>query len=447
MPRLESKPPTARRGRVRKEMFAPNPSRALAGSSSTRPSPRSSRDNDVAIRSLTHAGGSASQRAAIRPAIAATSGGASAQRAASRSSQSGAGTASSSRYATTSAHPGSSRARLRAAESPVGAATARAPRTAAASAWARCASSSRPLVTSSALAPGISAAWRAAGSSAGRTSAGARLVQIAARMRKSATLFALLAAPGEDPLAALPPRTGRRSPAVRSLGHAIDALLDGRQRLRGTDRALDRLAADWAPRRVAVLGVYGDESSETMAAAIAELRRSRQDVVVALGALAEGASDLAESTRQVHMGGGRLANFNRLVALGERFGLHLVQPALSRSSHTAWPMVRRRPALLRRTSFVEIGPALMIRREAFAQLSPFPEDGMGWGVDLHWAAVAERNGWKLGVADAVPIRHDLRAPAVDYDREAARDAARRLLRVREHIGWREAVTVEAFRSL
>jgi len=295
-------------------------------------------------------------------------------------------------------------------------------------------------------------------------------------MRKAATLFALLAAPGEDPLAALPPGTGRRSPAVRSLGHAIDALLDGRQRLRGTGRALDRLAADWAPRRVAVLGVYGDESSETMAAAIAELRRSRQDVVVALGALAEAASDLAESTRQVHMGGGRLANFNRLaedanaaeadwvllldddvvlnarfldrlLALGERFGLHLVQPALSRSSHTAWPMVRRRPALLRRTSFVEIGPALMIRREAFAQLSPFPEDGMGWGVDLHWAAVAERNGWKLGVADAVPIRHDLRAPAVDYDREAARDAARRLLRVREHIGWREAVTVEAFRSL
>jgi hypothetical protein len=63
---------------------------------------------------------------------------------------------------------------------------------------------------------------------------------------------------------------------------------------------------------------------------------------------------------------------------------------------------------------------------------------MGWGICLHWAAVAERNGWKVGIADAVPIRHDLRPPARDYDRGEAQAAARELLSTHEHINWRAA---------
>ena len=139
---------------------------------------------------------------------------------------------------------------------------------------------------------------------------------------------------------------------------------------------------------------------------------------------------------------------DRLLLLAERFDLHLAQPALTHSSHTAWPVTRRRPCLLRRTRFVEMGPAVLMRRQAFAALTPFPEGGMGWGVCLHWAAVAEREGWNVGIADAVPVRHDLRPPALGYDREEARAAARELLGAREHIGWRQADAVLAsYRAL
>jgi hypothetical protein len=198
---------------------------------------------------------------------------------------------------------------------------------------------------------------------------------------------------------------------------------------------------------------------------------------VTLGALAGAAPDLAPLTRAEQMTGGRLANLNRLaelggtgeadwillldddvalderfldrlVALAERFRLQLVQPALTHTSHTAWPVTRRRPTLLRLTRFAEMGPVLMMHREAFAALAPFPEQGMGWGICLHWAAEARRRGWRIGIADAVPVRHDLRPPAASYDRGEARAAAAELLRTREHIGWREADQVlERYRSL
>jgi hypothetical protein len=134
---------------------------------------------------------------------------------------------------------------------------------------------------------------------------------------------------------------------------------------------------------------------------------------------------------------------DRMLLLAERFELDLAQPALSHTSHTAWPVTRRRRFLLRRTRFVEMGPVLLMRRHALAELVPFPEQGMGWGACLHWAAVAERRGWKLGIADAVPVRHDLRPPASGYDRAAAREAAAALLREREHIDWRDADIVLA----
>ena len=94
---------------------------------------------------------------------------------------------------------------------------------------------------------------------------------------------------------------------------------------------------------------------------------------------------------------------DRFVAVLEAFGLDLAQPAQTLRSHSAWKVTRRRPAsLVRETRFVEIGPVTAFSRRAAAELLPFPELRYGWGLDLHWAAVAGRRGWRLGVVDALP---------------------------------------------
>ena len=280
-----------------------------------------------------------------------------------------------------------------------------------------------------------------------------------------------------DPLAALPPRSGYRRRTVRVPLRAADRLLDLRRRVTGLDRRLAAAAAEGAPAEVAVLGVYGPRQTGAMAAIVAELRRSRHRLHLVLGALGPAAPDLADATELADLEGGRLANLNRLVAsaglgtaewvlvidddialpagfldnllaLARRFRLDLVQPALTLASHTAFGVTRRRPLALRRTRFVEQGPALLVRRPVFEALAPFPEQGMGWGICLTWAAMAERRGWRLGVADAVAVRHEGRPPGTGYDRDAAFAAARELLAEREHLGWREAEQVlERHRSI
>ena len=76
----------------------------------------------------------------------------------------------------------------------------------------------------------------------------------------------------------------------------------------------------------------------------------------------------------------------------ERTGLKLAQPAHRLHSHAAWPVTRRHPgATARETTFVEIGPVTAFHRDSFDVLLPFPEGlRMGWGLDVHWAAVAAR---------------------------------------------------------
>jgi hypothetical protein len=282
---------------------------------------------------------------------------------------------------------------------------------------------------------------------------------------------------GAETLEALPPRSGYRRRTARLGGRVLDAALDTRQALLRTAARIDGIEAELPRRRVALLGVYGAGGAATMSAAVERALACRHEVVVALGALDGTSPGLEQMTREERMGGGRLANLNRLatladaraadwvllldddvavgerfldrlLALGERFRLQLLQPALTHSSHTAWPITRRRPAVLRRTAFVEMGPVLMMDADAFSALAPFPEQGMGWGICLHWAAEARQRGWRIGIADAVPVRHDLRPPAASYDRGEARAAAAALLRGRAHIGWREADQVlDRYRSL
>jgi hypothetical protein len=51
-----------------------------------------------------------------------------------------------------------------------------------------------------------------------------------------------------------------------------------------------------------------------------------------------------------------------------------------------------------------------------------------WGLDLHWAAVAMDRGWKIGVVDATPVRHEFRTTGQTYSMEAAAAHLKRFVR-------------------
>ncbi|MGI8633290.1 MAG: hypothetical protein ACR2NA_12210, partial [Solirubrobacterales bacterium] len=233
----------------------------------------------------------------------------------------------------------------------------------------------------------------------------------------------------------LPPTSGILSRRARLAGRALDATLEARQRALGAGRVLDRLAESQPQRDVLVLAIYRPDRAQTFATEIARLRRAtRHRLRLAFGSTAGAGTELAVETVVTDLAGGKFANLNRvaeaaaplaadwilildddialprryvdrLVCVCEGLRFELAQPALTRSSHTAWPVVRRRPALARQTAGVEIGPATVLSRAAWRELTPFPTEGMGWGLDAHWAAVARERGWRVGVVDAVPVRH------------------------------------------
>ena len=130
---------------------------------------------------------------------------------------------------------------------------------------------------------------------------------------------------------------------------------------------------------------------------------------------------------------------DRFVFLCERFSLMLAQPAHRLNSHAAWPVTRRRAgSVVRETSFVEIGPVTAFARPTFAALLPFPDLRMGWGLDVHWAAVARNHGWRCGVLDAVAIQHRAAPAAASYSREQAVAEARGFLAERPYLTAAEA---------
>ncbi len=235
---------------------------------------------------------------------------------------------------------------------------------------------------------------------------------------------------------------------------ALDEALDAWQLLSGRRLRLG-LAARHAPplRRVLALGVERPQRRELARAMQAELLRSRHDVEL---------HTCAQGTR------GKFENLNLLLAarplddidwlllidddvelprgfldrflfLCERFSLTLAQPAHRLNSHAAWPVTRRQAgSAVRETSFVEIGPVTAFARAAFPVLLPFPELRMGWGLDVHWAALAREHGWRCGVVDAVAIGHRAAPAAADYARVDAVAEARSFLAERAYLSAREA---------
>jgi hypothetical protein len=263
--------------------------------------------------------------------------------------------------------------------------------------------------------------------------------------------------------------------AKRSAGELAFTAIDA---LTGTRRRATRLSRDTPERDVLVLGVYRPGSG--MPAALPALHSETHKVRIALGSTGSAEDSLREHTLAESLSGGKFENLNRLlaatlpssaadaspgpapspstearpnwllvvdddvrlprafldrfVALCEAFGLDLAQPAQTLRSHSAWKVTRRRPAsLVRETRFVEIGPVTAFSSRAAAVLLPFPELRYGWGLDLHWAALAGQRGWRLGIVDALPIRHEASLVGAAYSREDAQSEAARFLADRPYL--------------
>ena len=260
--------------------------------------------------------------------------------------------------------------------------------------------------------------------------------------------------------------------AKRTAGELAFGALDT---LTATRLRAGRLARATPPRDVLVIGVYRPGSS--MPDALQALHSTTHNVRIALGSLGDADAALREHTLAENLTGGKFENLNRLlaaatgrpdaapadwvlvvdddvrlprafldrfVAVCEAFGLDLAQPAQTLRSHSAWKVTRRRPAsLVRETRFVEIGPVTAFSRRAAAELLPFPELRYGWGLDLHWAAVAGQRGWRLGVVDALPVRHESGVVAAAYSREDAEAEAARFLADRPYLASARAHEVVA----
>lgn len=237
-----------------------------------------------------------------------------------------------------------------------------------------------------------------------------------------------------------------------------DALLDARRAATLEPWRLAR-AARLAPprRRVLAIGIEREDRPNLMAAARAELARSRHDVQVATsGVGGRGKFENLNALLDAHPPGDRdwllvldddvalpRGFLDGFLFLAERFGLKLAQPAHRRRSHAAWRVTRRRGgSVVRETGFVEVGPVCAFHRDAFATLLPFPPLKAGWGLDSHWAALARERGWPIGVVDATPVRHAMRPIADDYRHADAMAEARAFLAERPY-----ATAAEAQRTL
>jgi hypothetical protein len=268
-------------------------------------------------------------------------------------------------------------------------------------------------------------------------------------------------------------------PRARTRARLADLADDAMLWMRLMPPRLARAARAAASGRVLVLGLYSDAYAELFERSVEELSRSDRELSFALGALDAPAAGLAVHTIASGLRGfGKFENLNtlleqaswreqdwivvidddvelprgfldRMLFCGERFGLQLTQPALRHTSHAGWAVCRReRGTIARRTRLVEIGPLTGFHRSIAADLVPFPPLRMGWGLDLHWGGLARERGWRLGIVDAVPVRHEARMTASGYDRSEAVEEMRRFLAGRPHIDRDTALSVvERYHSL
>jgi hypothetical protein len=106
----------------------------------------------------------------------------------------------------------------------------------------------------------------------------------------------------------------------------------------------------------------------------------------------------------VDIAAGGLRRFVKTAAI---LGLDLAQPAHCPKSVVSWQFTLARGLCLARlTTFVECGPVVLFSPRGRDVLLPYPEHlRMGWGVEVGFAGLAEQHKLRLGIVDAVRMRH------------------------------------------
>jgi hypothetical protein len=95
--------------------------------------------------------------------------------------------------------------------------------------------------------------------------------------------------------------------------------------------------------------------------------------------------------------------------LATKLNFRIFQPAHRFHSFCTYQVNQRHwQTLARETYFVESGPLLGFHQSTLKSLLPFPSLQWTWGIDVYWSELARRRGWKIGVVDAIPIRHKRR---------------------------------------
>ena len=142
----------------------------------------------------------------------------------------------------------------------------------------------------------------------------------------------------------------------------------------------------------------------------------------------------------IHLGQDFLDNF---LELQQQYDFALAQPARTHNSYIDHPFVEQFEGLkARRTRFIEIGPVVSIRKDAFPILLPFDESSyMGWGYDFVWPYLIEKRGLRMGIIDAAPIDHSMRKPVKNYNYDSANSSMQDYLSKNPHLTKEEAFRI------
>lgn len=224
-------------------------------------------------------------------------------------------------------------------------------------------------------------------------------------------------------------------------GHRADWLFDLAARLDPRHWAIARAARRTPVRRVHVAAVEVPERRAGLDSVIAALRQTRHEVSVSLAPLGDRGKfgNINVALQGVDLGAvdwlivvdddiAFPADFlDRFLYVCEAANLKLAQPAHRFRSYATWRVTQRMwNSLVHLTAFVECGPLTAFHRDIFADVVPFEETRWAWGIDVLWAELARRRGFRIGVVDATPIEH-LRPVAQSYDVDSARHEAQQLL--------------------
>jgi len=138
---------------------------------------------------------------------------------------------------------------------------------------------------------------------------------------------------------------------------------------------------------------------------------------------------------------------DRYLGWVHKYDFALAQPARTHDSYIDHYFVEQLDGITaRQTRYVEIGPLFSMRADALPVLTPFDVSSpMGWGYDFSWPLTIEAAKLRMGIVDALPVRHKLRKPVANYVHSDAEAQMKKYLAARPHLAPEEAFyIVESF---